>query len=472
MAYYKITTDKKGKLKAKIQALGRDIETGNQKICYKTVKNDDNLTPAKFNKYVEKCAIEFEESLSKAYENGNDLRKVKILTFDELAAEWLENVRLNWSINYLRRGTNISKKFSDFLKANGLSNSPINEITVRHVQMFLNSFEQKNNRLDNTVRLIKELPETINFRELERNKVIGRCSSYGLKKKGNYIMKDVAQNICKIYKLHFNEYFEEKVKDKSYSSETIKGYRRLLRTIFNEAVRYDWIAKNPVCATKIGSGNSNTSLRPVNEKEVYSISEAQEFMKALDKLPEEQIYKRMAMKFMLLTGVRSGELNGLKWCDIDFEKQVVHIRRNRLVASGYGIYEKDPKTKTSTRDIPLPKPLIDDLIKYREWFRLVDKNFDNLLEQYYFAVNIYREAVYPHTVGGWLRKFQADNGFKHVSCHGLRHTYCSLLLSQNVPLQTVSKYLGHSDSTVTLQVYSHFIPDTQEKALNALANLF
>ncbi len=60
---------------------------------------------------------------------------------------------------------------------------------------------------------------------------------------------------------------------------------------------------------------------------------------------------------------------------------------------------------------------------------------------------------------------------KLVSCHRLRHTYCSLLLSQNVPIQTVSKYMGHSDSTVTLKVYSHFIPDTQDTALNALNNI-
>ena len=58
-----------------------------------------------------------------------------------------------------------------------------------------------------------------------------------------------------------------------------------------------------------------------------------------------------------------------------------------------------------------------------------------------------------------------------VSSHGLRHTFCILLLSQNVPIQTVSKYMGHSDSTITLKVYSHFIPDTQEKVINALNNL-
>lgn len=74
-------------------------------------------------------------------------------------------------------------------------------------------------------------------------------------------------------------------------------------------------------------------------------------------------------------------------------------------------------------------------------------------------------------MGHWLTKLEAKHGFKHVSFHGLRHTYCSLLLSQNVPIQTVSKYMGHSDSTVTLEVYSRFIPDMQEKVVFALNNI-
>ena len=85
--------------------------------------------------------------------------------------------------------------------------------------------------------------------------------------------------------------------------------------------------------------------------------------------------------------------------------------------------------------------------------------------------SFYKLPLYPHTIAHILTKLEAKYGFKHVSCHGLRHTYCSLLLSQNVPIQTVSKYMGHSDSTVTLEVYSHFIPDTQEKVVFALNNI-
>ena len=79
---------------------------------------------------------------------------------------------------------------------------------------------------------------------------------------------------------------------------------------------------------------------------------------------------------------------------------------------------------------------------------------------------------HPRTVSVWLKEIEDKYGLKRVSCHGLRHTYCSFLLSQNVPLQTVSRYMGHSDSAVTLKVYSHFMPETQNQALDALNCIF
>ena len=204
---------------------------------------------------------------------------------------------------------------------------------------------------------------------------------------------------------------------------------------------------------------------------MFSIQEAKDFISALDEMDDDLIFKKTVLKFMLLTGVRIAEMCGLKWSDIDFNKKVVKISRSRLYHPEFGNYEKEPKTKTSIREIPLNDTLIDDLRKYQRWFRLADSEFDDNLDKYYLAVNIYREPASRDIIGVWLRQFEKSNGFKKVSCHGLRHTYCSLLLSQNIPIQTVSKYLGHSDSTITLKVYSHFIPDTQEKVINALNNL-
>ena len=99
-----------------------------------------------------------------------------------------------------------------------------------------------------------------------------------------------------------------------------------------------------------------------------------------------------------------------------------------LVSREFGIYEKCPKIKTSLRDIPMPDNLVDDLKKYKEWFRLADEHFDEKQDEYYLEVGLDKQSLYPHTMGHWLTKLEAKHGFKHVSCHGIRRTYYSLFL--------------------------------------------
>lgn len=399
MAHYDIKRNKKGELQARIQVSGKDVTTGKSKIFPKTVYNEQNLTESKFRKYVERAAIEFEDEVKTAYLEQTTALSNKVLTFAELMKEWKANVLANQSISYYLAAQTVEKKFNTYLKERHLDNKPISAITVRDVQMFLNSFNTSEHK---------------------------------------------------------------------YSQESVKGYRRILRVLFNEAMRYEWITKNPVCGTKVGATKGDVCLKEVNEKQVFSIKESQEFLCALDAAQEKHIQFVIPIKLMLLTGMRIAEIHGLRWSDIDFDNRIIHVRRNRLYAQGFGWYEKLPKTKTSFRDIPIPQTLIADLETYKDWFRLADSRFDDKLDEYYIASNINRESTRTNSIGPWLKDFENRHGFKNVTPHGLRHTYCSILLSQNVPIQTVSKYMGHSDSTVTLKVYSHFIPDTQDKAIQAL----
>lgn len=399
MAHYDIKRNKKGELQARIQVSGKDVTTGKSKIFPKTVYNEQNLTESKFRKYVERAAIEFEDEVKTAYLEQTTALSNKVLTFAELMKEWKANVLANQSISYYLAAQTVEKKFNTYLKERHLDNKPISAITVRDVQMFLNSFNTTEHK---------------------------------------------------------------------YSQESVKGYRRILRVLFNEAMRYEWITKNPVCGTKVGATKGDVCLKEVNEKQVFSIKESQDFLNALDKEQERHIQFVIPIKLMLFTGMRIAEIHGLRWSDIDLENRIIHVRRNRLYAQGFGWYEKLPKTKTSFRDIPILQTLIADLETYKDWFRSADPDFNNKLDEYYIASNIKREPTRTNAIGPWLKDFENKYGFKNVSPHGLRHTYCSILLSQNVPIQTVSKYMGHSDSTVTLKVYSHFIPDTQDKAIQAL----
>ena len=106
--------------------------------------------------------------------------------------------------------------------------------------------------------------------------------NYGLPKqtvvlyKGNAYLKSIFMKLLSdvLAGLIGHSYFEPIFKIKECSPETIKGHRRILRTLFNEAVRYEWIAKNPVCKTKVGASakNGNISIKPVEEKEVFSLA--------------------------------------------------------------------------------------------------------------------------------------------------------------------------------------------------------
>lgn len=469
MAYFQISTNSKGVMVARVQISGKDPQTGKQKLYVKRFYNEDNLSEAKFRKQLKLLSSEMEMEIELANKNKEAFR-ARILTFSELMAEWKESIKQNHSINYYLRACAVEKKFNAFLQKLNLHKKPISEITVRDVQLFLNSFTQyrQNGEL---VRLKKDLPPTVSKRKLAEKNVINRCTSYNLCRKGTNVNIKTAKRICEQCQLDMDEYFEPAENEKPYAKETIKGYRRILRTLFNEAIRYNWITRNPASSTKVGGGNSNISLRPVSEKEVFTFTEAKKFIKALDFLEQDQISKKMALKTMLLTGVRAGEMLGLRWSDVDLDKKVICIRRNRMYAPELGVYEKSPKTRTSVREIPIPDSLVQDFEHYSEWFKAIDENFESKLDEYYIVVNIYRQPLSPGRLGAWLSDFEKENGFKHVSCHGLRHTYCSLLLSQNVPIQTVAKYMGHSDSTITLQVYSHYIPDTKEKVISVLKDL-
>lgn len=471
MASIKITENRKGELVGRIHISTKDLDSGKNKVVAKRFYNEKKLTYPKFEKYLEKKAIELEEKAREMYENHLDSFKTHTLTFEELGNEFIANIKKNLSINYYIKAKDVVIRFNNYLKSIHLDKEPISEIKVRDVQLFLNNFRSYRIRPKGTVKMRIDFPKTVNLRLLEREGIINRCCSYNLRHNKTNIDKEKAIRICEFCNLDFDKYFKEVPSEQEYSAETVKGYRRVLRTIFNEAIRYEWITRNPVCQTKISVGNNNSCLRPVNEKEVFSIKETQDFIKALDEMNDDFINKKTILKFMVLTGVRIAEMCGLKWSDIDFTNKIVHIRRSRQQCTELGNYEKEPKTRTSIRDIPLTDSLIEDLKAYYKWFQLADDEFEYKLDEYYLTVNVYREPLYNNTISRWLRSFEKQNHFKLVSCHGLRHTYCSLLLSQNVPIQTVSKYMGHSDSTITLKVYSHFIPDTKERVINALNNI-
>lgn len=325
----------------------------------------------------------------------------------------MAHVKADFSLSYYDRAETALTKFVAYLKENNLYDKPISEITVRDVQVFFNRYTQKTYTKNLMVRLIKPLPPIVKGSEVNRKGVISSNAFYKLKH-GKAIRRDAVERLCAVYGLDINVYFEEVDSDKKkYAFETVNGYRKVLSTVFEEAVRYDWVSKNPVRYTKLSNIFANEI--GVNKKDIFTLTEAKEFIKHLDELPRDKIYMKVVLKFMILTGVRKAEMCGLRWSDIDFEDKIVHIRRNRLYGKNVGVYEKGPKTKSSRLDIPLPDALIEDLKIYMLWFEEADKDFYSKLDTYYLAVNPLREPINPFTIIGWLNSIEDKYGMKHIS---------------------------------------------------------
>ena len=169
------------------------------------------------------------------------------------------------------------------------------------------------------------------------------------------------------------------------------------------------------------------------------------------------------------TGMRQSELRGLRWKDVELDEGVLGVRMQLKREDGQWVW-KEPKTRRSRRQIALAVPLVDVLRRHRECqegerahggpaWRDCDLVFCNKVGGPLFARNLVRSFMLL------LEKA----AMPQIRFHDLRHTAATLLLSARVNPKVVSEMLGHASVSITLDIYSHVIPDMQQDAAAAMA---
>ena len=172
----------------------------------------------------------------------------------------------------------------------------------------------------------------------------------------------------------------------------------------------------------------------------------------------------------LHTGLRQGELLALNWEDLDLEAGTLQVRRT-LTHRGGKHFLSEPKTKKSRRTVRLTAGAIADL---QDYLKRQIEEMDHL-GSLYKPIGL----VFANEIGGIVNpsnlrnrsfaRFLMRAGLSaETRFHDLRHTCATLLLSRNVNLKIVSEMLGHANIAITLDTYSHVLPDMQEKAARAL----
>jgi integrase len=171
----------------------------------------------------------------------------------------------------------------------------------------------------------------------------------------------------------------------------------------------------------------------------------------------------------LNTAMRQGELLALKWDYVDLERGVLRVRRT-LTRSDKGLVLGEPKTKKSRRTIRLTagaaQALRDHLTCQLEEMERVRFLYEpgGLI----FATEVGTIINPSNLRNRSFKRLLKRAGLRPLRFHDLRHTCATLLLSKDVNIKVVSEMLGHASVSITLDIYSHLLPDMQEKAAKAL----
>lgn len=243
-------------------------------------------------------------------------------------------------------------------------------------------------------------------------------------------------------------------KKRNYSTSTVCIIRDVISGVFNHAVDDEIILANPI------AGITRRLNLEKDKKEVipFRLEEAIDFLNTAE-ASSKDFYPLFILAFR--TGLRMGELIGLKWSDVDFRSRFLVVKRSFK----NGEYTR-PKNGKSRR-VDLSDQCLSELKKLRK-----KRNKEALSTGKGKTVEtiFHREGVpvAQNTLRGIFKRILKKAGIRDMRFHDIRHTYASMLLSNGQSPQYVKEQMGHHSIQVTVDIYGHMIPSSNRDAVNML----
>jgi integrase len=290
--------------------------------------------------------------------------------------------------------------------------------------------------------------------------------------------------------------FYDELQADGVSGAMLRKLHRLMSMAFAKAVLWEQLPKNP-CSR----GSIELPRADEPEIEYYDRRDARVFQKTCLANPE----KYLALALALDAALRPGELLGLRWKDVDFRHNRIHIRKVVSFLRSGGFIIKDPKTKKSRRTLDVNPVIIEELRKHRKRLdaeitaaeqrvkdplaidhsnarkghRYEERKLRRKLAKEYLHNIAELDLVFPSNTGlpqaasNVGKREMADAakaaGVNKISLYGLRHTWATLALEAGVDIKTVSEFLGHADIAITLKHYAHVLPTMKSRATRAMS---
>lgn len=297
--------------------------------------------------------------------------------------------------------------------------------------------------------------------EYKKNRVkIGTYNNY--QKYYESIIRDRLGSKCitDIRGEHIQKLYNDLVKE-GYALSSIKIVSAVLNGCFQQALRNGLIERNPVKLAE---------LPRQTEKKVRQAMTKEQQALFMEYAKESYLYNFFAV--MLRTGMRNGEIRGLKYTDIDKKNNVIHVQRTLKYIEGQGYMEDTPKTRTSKRDIPLTAATVQLLDAQKKYWGFKVEKMDRYLFCNEKGEPLSRERVQAEIERIIKRIRAAGYEFDRITPHIFRHTFATRAIEAGMQPQVLKTILGHSSLAMTMDLYSHVLPDTKAEEMEKIANVF
>ena len=244
---------------------------------------------------------------------------------------------------------------------------------------------------------------------------------------------------------------EHPIHGKTLADSMVRGVHMMLHEALDMAVKERLIVKNPTNGTTIPKCN-------YPEKQVLGDSQLDTFLDAIKAYPEwtDFFYAEV------MTGLRRGEICGLKWSDVNFGDGKLRVERSVSVKKGGGIQIGETKTDTGKRVIILPPSVKDMLLR---------RKVEALSEWIFYKFANPCEPMNPDAAYRKLKVILKNAGLPLIRFHDLRHTFATHATDGGVDPKTLSGILGHTNASFTLDTYTHVTTDMQKKASAVVGNM-
>lgn len=264
--------------------------------------------------------------------------------------------------------------------------------------------------------------------------------------------------VQQIAPIQIQKFINDLVNDTNYSEHTIHLIFRIVSASLKKAKVLKLIKDNPA---------DGIALPKIKRKEirVWSLEQVNFF------ISEAKNIKRLTrchigFLMSIFTGMRQGEILGLRWKDIDFEAQTIFVRQT---LTQYAEIKAGAKNEASVRSIHIPNKLVDELEINRK--QVVQEKLIHGQSYHDNDLVVCTRDGKPMIPRNFRKEFYnlvEKVGLPKIRFHDLRHTHATILIQQNVNVKLISERLGHSDIETTLNTYSHVLPDMQKSVSDKL----